>query len=240
MKKHIIKFVLFSFCCTFLVSCSNQTQKSSSLSSKDEELIWSGKREKVFGQYDYTHLTSEDEAKKIAIEKFDVSIPSFYKKVQQLLNENDFLNSYEQHQTTYDVVANGDTLIYRQTTEYGSETVNVVRSVIEITYKVTGEKQVKTEEQTVKLSTVASEIETFYNALPNLSEKMASIIQLSNPTKELEKAFEEYPVHDEQRHIEAVNLLSQKATGNSLSKNIQLFYDGEGTVTEWYTAVLYE
>lgn len=239
MNKHTIKWLFLGCCFLFLVGCSTQKKASNKLSSQDQALVWSGERKKVFGQYDYTNLTSENEAKKILTEKFQVEVPSFFEKSKELLNKNDFLNAYTQHQTTYDVVAQDDKLTYRQVTEYQSDKNAVVRAVIETTFLVTGEEEVKTSEQTVTISTVASETTKFYTALPALSKGMAKILSLPNADQEIDKAFKKYPMHDTEKHVEAINIMEQKASEDTLSKKIQLFYDGDGTVTEWHTSIQY-
>lgn len=237
--KLVIELLLLGLCLTVIIGCTNQKNEKTSLSSKEEKLIWQGKRTKPFGVYDYKKLSSKEEATKILSDKFQVSLSSFYNISNKLLDEISFFKDYEKQMTTYDIIAKEDILIVDQTTYYGSSTIpELVRSVIQMTYKVNTESEiVKTTNQQVTITTVASESPKFYACLADISKQMASNIFLSKGDETVNSALKNYPEQDEQRKMESVSLFPQSKSESPLMKNIKLFYNASGKVTEWNTTI---
>lgn len=240
--KFAIELLLVGLCLTVMIGCTNHNKENTTLSSKEEKLLWQGKRTKPFGVYDYKKISSKEEAIKVLNDKFQLALSSFYDISNKRLSETNFFENYEQEKTTYNITAKEDTLLFEQSTYYGSSTIpELVRSVIQITYKVNTEsKVVKTTNQQVTITTVASESPKFYASLADISKQMASDISFTKVDETVKQAFSNYPDEDEQRKMESVSIFPQSESDASLMKNIKLFYNASGKVTEWNTTIVSE
>jgi len=238
MKNTYVKFFLVSWFLLFFVGCTSKSETTPSLSSADKKLVWVGDRSDVFGTYSYKKITTLEEAQKIVEDKFSLSLPGFYETTQKLLAENNFLKTYTNQQTSYDIEVDMNSLNFYQTSYYGSDAIpSLVKSVIQITYVVdTDLKQVKTTNERITIETVPSEVPNFYQMLPDLSKQMARILGNKIDTR-IDDIFAKNTKHDDSQLLTSVELFSENS---SLKKEMSIGYNNQGFLTKWYSNVSFE
>ena len=215
---------------------------SAPLPSDDQALVWSGKRDKPFGTYETGKLATAKEAETVLEETFSVSVPSFFTESEKVMKDLEFLQSYTLGETAYRVESKENELTYERVSTYvTSEKRPVVRVTLQVVYQANPDtNQVKTTQQTLNVMTTPSEAPLFYEALPTLSEREAKFLHLSPKGSTLEQVIVAFPERDSERTLEAVTIVSSDKDQSPVQKNIQLFYDVNGYVTEWTAEVRYD
>ncbi|PZL77510.1 hypothetical protein CI088_01535 [Enterococcus plantarum] len=217
---------------------------SNAIPLDDQSLVWTGTRDNLFGTYETGPLSSSKEAEKILKETFSVIVPSFFADSEKVIDQFDFLQSYDLEETTYSVTSAGNELTYERISAYVTpkdKNRQVVRVNLQIVYQVDTEtKQVKTTHQELKMNTTPSETSSFYKALPTLTERTAKFLHLSSGESTIDQVIKKYPEQDSGRELEGITIVSSDKNQEPLKKNIQLYYDVYGYMTEWSAEIRYD
>ncbi|MEI5990112.1 hypothetical protein A5881_001605 [Enterococcus termitis] len=211
MKKKLL-FLLFAL---IALSGCIKANGHTTLNALDKPLFWQEKREKPFGKHDYGKL-DEQKFNKLLKEKFEVSLPEYYKDMTITFDKNFVTEEIYADQPDYFIAAQGETLYLKIVSQYKEEQELVLYTTMEFEYVFNREnEQVTLKNQSVVINDTSKEGKLLNDTFDQL---ITGIGQVTN-IKQINKKLEEF------------HTLAKKEKDN-LSNQIIVLYDDSSVAKE--------
>ncbi|PZL72804.1 hypothetical protein CI088_09920 [Enterococcus plantarum] len=242
-NKKIIGMIVCSFVLTIALAGCTKPERYEQFSKTDQSLSWTNKRERSFGDSDYSNLKTEDEAFDLLKDKYQLSIPTYYEDTKKLVNQMIPTKNIKAGENKYSVFARNKKLEFKTIYPFYKEKELELFAEVNLNYEYSvDQKQAYLQSQIIKIT-----ISKVKGKLPkdNLSEL---IRELGKNMKLPEKAIVSGVAGYEKRVKEAVEPITEDylpvvSNSSGLKKNeeflkeIAVVYDQEGTVREIYAEI---
>ncbi|WP_430607180.1 hypothetical protein IGJ55_000311 [Enterococcus sp. AZ170] len=242
-NRKISGVILFSLGLIIALTGCTESQRYERFSKVDQSLSWVDKRERSFGDSDFSKIKTEKEAVDLLKEKYQVSIPAYYKETEKLINQIIPSETVKPGENIYSIFARNKEL--RFITSYPFYQEKELQIIAEVTFYYA--YSVEKKQVYLKSQSVYVKIAQPGGKLPNdnLSDL---ILQLGKNMKIPEKTIENGLAGYEKRVKETVepitiDYLPVVSNASGLKKNeeflkeIAIVYDMSGTVREVNTEI---
>ncbi|MBM7687469.1 hypothetical protein BCR24_07510 [Enterococcus ureilyticus] len=233
MKKKIL-FLLFTL---IAVSGCSKANGHTTLNALDKPLAWQEKREKPFGKYDYGML-DEQKFNKLLKEKFEVSLPKYYKDMTITFTKNFVTEEVYAEQPDYFITAQGETLYLKIVSQYKETQELVLYTTMEFEYVFDRENgQVTLKNQSVMINDASKEGKLLNNTFDQLITDMGQVTNIKHINKKLEEFHTLTKKEKDNLSNQIIVLYDDSAVGkerNELQKVLSVQYNPEGILKNTY------
>ncbi|MEI5993774.1 hypothetical protein [Candidatus Enterococcus mansonii] len=237
-------FIAITMFCSLLAvtSCSNSNPHAQ-LPKKDQQIVWSGARERSFGDSDYVDLSSKDEAMKVMKDKYKLSIPDYYEKAIKTIDSSLSSETVKADKLQYLIYAKNEDLELRTIYPfYEGENLKFV-AIVSLKYKFLREtKKARLRIQAVDIKNASSDQEFPKDKVILLAKELGSIMRIDNSLiksgiKGYEKQIKEANRQFSNESVPVVSNRTGLDKDKELGKSISALYDGFGKLTDVYAEI---
>lgn len=240
-NKKIIGSAALSFLLIF-TGCT-QLNRYDKFSKNDQSLSWVGERKRSFGDSDYSKVKNEKEAFNLLKEKYQLSIPNYYKETKKLINQTMSSENVKAGETKYSIFSRNEELQFKTIYTFYKEKELQILAEVGVNYKYSADKK----QSYLKSQIVRIQIAPIKGKLPNdnLSEVIRKLGNKMKISKEkidsgiagYEKRVKETAIPITEDYLPIISNSAGLRKNEEFLKEIAIVYDQDGTVREVYAEI---
>lgn len=240
MKKKLV-FILLGLL-VVLGGCAT-TERYTDFSKTDQSLVFSGQRKRSFGDSDYSTIKTEKEAYKLLIDKYNVTIPTYYNQTKHLLEKRLTSSKVRMGEADYSVYARNKELEFRTLYCFydGSELQAFSEVVLTYAYLADYEQAyLKSQLVTIKVVPAKGKLpnDNIHEIIHDLGKNMKlSETKVDQGLLQYDKRVKKRnaPITDD--YLPIVTNANELEKSKELLKEIAVSYDQDGTLREIYAEI---
>ncbi|MBP2097409.1 hypothetical protein [Enterococcus rivorum] len=243
MRRKNIVLSVFVFCFLLMISACGQVNRYKKFSKDDQNLSWSGKRKRSFGDSDYSNLKNEKEALALLQDKYQLVLPEYYEATKKMLGKELTSDTVKEGTAKYSLFTRNKELKFHTIYPYykGEELQAFSEVIITYAYLIDKEQAyVKSQVVTVKISQINGKLPN-----DNLNELIKAVgTNMKLTDKQITSGLAGYdlkikesktPITDD--YLPIVSNSSGLYKDQELLKEIAAVYDQSGNFRELYAEV---